>query len=389
MQDPEFKVLAPRGSGAGPVTRRQAIGVGGVGLASLLLAACGGKSGASAGGAAASTTKSIGTKVEAGPLLMANWADYVDPAHYKAYQAKFGPKVQVEGYGSNDELIAKLSAGGSAYDVVVPSGRYIPEVVQKGLARPLDHSLLPNLKNLEPKFTKNAWDPGNKHSITKNFGVTSFYYRKDVVPQPPDTLLGWWQLLPKLKGKTINIIEGSSSAMSLALLALHLDPSSTKDADYKAAMKLMTAAKPAITNINSTYIERLGRGDIDVGIGWNGDVARAAETAKKKGIEIGFFVPQDRGFYWTDEWLIPAAAKNPVAAHAWINFMLEPKIAGTEQDYMGYSVPVNGALQFVPPAIAKNPMIAIPENVMANYSSPINTPELTAIQSKYYSLFRS
>ena len=116
---------------------------------------------------------------------MANWADYVDPAHYKAYQAKFGPRVQVEGYGSNDELIAKLSAGGSAYDVVVPSGRYIPEVVQKGLARPLDHSLLPNLKNLEPKFTKNAWDPGNKHSITKNFGVTSFYYRKDVVPQPP------------------------------------------------------------------------------------------------------------------------------------------------------------------------------------------------------------
>jgi spermidine/putrescine transport system substrate-binding protein len=385
MQDPEFKVLAPRG----PVTRRQAIGVGGVGLASLLLAACGGKSGASAGSKAATTTESIGTKVEGGPLLMANWADYVDPAHYKSYQAKFGPKVQVEGYGSNDELIAKLSAGGSAYDVVVPSGGYVPEIVQKGLARPLDHSLLPNLKNLEPKFTKNAWDPGNKHAVTKDFGVTSFYYRKDVVPEPPDTLLGWWQLLPKLKGKTINLIEGSGETLPLALLALDLDASSTKDADYKQAMKLMSAAKPAITNINSTYIERLGKGDIDVGIGWNGDVARAAADAKKKGIEIGFFVPQDRGWYWTDEWLIPAAGKNPVAAHAWINYVLDPKIAGGEQSYMGYNVPITGALDFVPKAVAANPITAIPDSVMANYSSGINTPELTAIQSKYYSLFRS
>lgn len=387
MQDDEIKILAPMG----PMTRRRALVAGAGGMASLLLAACGGKSssGGGANSAAASGAEKLGTKVEGGPLLMANWADYVDPKHYKEYTAKFGPKTKVEGYGSNDELIAKLSAGGSDYDVVVPSGGYIPEIVEKGLARPLDHALLPNLKNLQPKFTKNPWDPGNKHAVTKDFGVTSFYYRKDVVPDPPDTLLGWWQLIPKLKGKSINLIEGSGETIPLALLALGLDASSTKDADYKQAMKLMNAAKPAITNINSTYIERLGRGDIDLGIGWNGDVARAAADAKKKGIEIGFFVPQDRGWYWTDEWLIPAAGKNPVAAHAWINYVLDPKIAGQEQTYMGYNVPVEGASQFVPKAVADNPMTAIPDDVLAKYSSGINTPELTAIQSKYYSLFRS
>lgn len=385
MRDDEIKILAPTGS----MTRRRALMAGAGGMASLLLAACGGKSNATAGGNASTTAKKLGTKIEAGPLLMANWPDYVDPKHYKEYTSKFGPKTKVEGYGSNDELIAKLSAGGSNYDVVVPSGGYIPEIVQKGLAMPLDHSLLPNLKYLTPKFTKNAWDPGNKHAVTKDYGITSFYYRKDVVPDPPDTLLGWWQLLPKLKGKSINLIEGSGETIPLALLALGLDASSTKDDDYKQAMKLMRAAKPAISNINSTYIERLGKGDIDVGIGWNGDVARAAADAKKKGIEIGFFVPQDRGWYWTDEWLIPSASKNPVAAHAWINYVLEPKIAGEEQTYMGYNVAVEDARQFVPKAVADDPITAIPDDVLAKYSSGINTPELTAIQSKYYSLFRS
>jgi len=387
MKDDEIRILAPMG----PMTRRKALMAGAGGMASLLLAACGGKSGAGGGGnsAAASGAEKLGTKVEAGPLLMANWADYVDPADYKRYTAKFGPKTKVEGYGSNDELIAKLSAGGSDYDIVVPSGGYIPEIVEKGLARPLDHALLPNLKNLQPKFTKNPWDPGNKHAVTKDYGITSFYYRKDVVPDPPTTLEGWWQLIPKLKGKSINFIEGSAETIPLALLALGLDASSTKDADYQQAMKLMNAAKPAISNINSTYIERLGRGDIDLGIGWNGDVARAATDAKKKGIDIGFFVPQDRGWYWTDEWLIPAAGKNPVAAHAWINYMLDPKVAGGEQTWVGYNIPVQGALDYVPAAVAKNPMTDIPDDVLDKYSSGINTPELTAIQSKYYSLFRS
>jgi len=385
MKDDEIKILAPTGG----MTRRRAMVAGAGGLASLFLAACGGKSSAGGGGNASTTAEKLGTKIEAGPLLMANWPDYVDPAHYKAYTSKFGPKTKVEGYGSNDELIAKLSAGGSNYDIVVPSGGYVPEIVQKGLAHPLDHSLLPNLKNLQPKFTQNEWDKGNKHSVTKDYGVTSFYYRKDVVPDPPDTLLGWWQLIPKLKGKSINFIEGSGETIPLALLALGLDASSTKDADYKEAMKLMSAAKPAITNINSTYIERLGKGDIDVGVGWNGDIARAADTAAKKGVEIGFFVPQDRGWYWTDEWLIPAASKNPVAAHAWINYVLDPKIAGEEQAYMGYNVAVEGALEHVPKKVAENPMTAIPEDVLSKYSSGINTPELTAIQSKYYGLFRS
>ena len=151
-------------------------------------------------------------------LLLANWSDYSDPKDYKSYTKALGPKVTVEGYGSNDELIAKMSAGGSAYDVVVPSASYVPECIQKGLLMPLDHALIPNLKNLEESFTPLAYDKGNKYSITKDYGITSFYYRKDVVKDPPTTIADWFKILPDYEGKNVNFIEGGSETWGMFML---------------------------------------------------------------------------------------------------------------------------------------------------------------------------
>jgi spermidine/putrescine-binding protein len=388
MDQEPIRILAPRAPREGDVTRRRALGISVGGLASLYLAACGGSS---APQAQTGSTAALGanSKVEAGPLLMANWADYTDPNDYKAFTKKYGPTVSVDGFGSNDELIAKLSAGGADYDIVVPSGSYVPVIVQKGLARKLDQALIPNMKNVPAKFMNSAFDVGNKYSVTKDYGITSFYYRTDVVPNPPDTLLGWFQLLPKMKGKNINFIEGAGETIPLALLALGLKATSENEDDYKKALALMLAAKPAIKTINSTYIERLGRGQIDIGLGWNGDIARGAAAAAKKGIEIKMFIPQDRGWYWTDNWLIPSASKNPVAAHKWINFMLDPKVAGNEWNFVGYSIPVNGAENYADPKVAKNPMTAIPEEVLSKYSTGNQTPTLAKLQSQYYTRFRA
>jgi spermidine/putrescine transport system substrate-binding protein len=383
--DEPIKILAPHTV----ITRRRAMSLGFGGMASLYLAACGGSSGSNPAAGASATPISSSAKVEAGPLLLANWPDYTDPRTYKDYTAAVGPKVKVEGFGSNDELVTKLSAGGADYDIVVPSGDYVPELAAKGLARKLDHSLIPNLKNLQPKFRQVPGDEGNKYSVTKDYGITTFYYRTDVVKNPPDTLLGWFQALPKYKGKNINFIEGSAETLPLVLISLGLDPQSTKDADYQKALDLLNAAKPAIKTINSTYIDRLSRGEIDLGLGWNGDIARGIDAAKKKGIEIKMFISPDKGWFWTDTWLIPAASKNPVAAHKWINFLLDPKIAGQEWNYVVYPVPVDGAKAHAKPSVANNPNTNIPESIIQTYSSGVRTPALSAIQGKYYTKFRS
>jgi spermidine/putrescine-binding protein len=375
------------------LTRRQALSAGFGGAAALYLAACGGTSGGGGGGGAATTAakkaSALAGKPIEGQLLMSNWVDYVDPKDLKAFRKELGPKVTLEGYGSNDELIAKLSAGGSNYDVIVPSGSYVPEAIEKNLLMPLDHSLIPNLKNLDPAFTKTKYDPGNKYSITKDFGITSFYYRKDVVKDPPNTLSGWFEMLPKYKGKNINFIEGGSEIWGVLMLAAGHSEQSDKESDYQDAYEIAKSVKPAIKTISSTYIERLGRGQIDIGLGWNGDVLRGAIEAKKHGIDIGYSVTEPPGEYWTDNWTISAGAKNPVAAHKWIDYVLRPDIAAKEWNYVGYKVPVVGAEANVDPAISKSPMIDIPSATLEKYDTAIVTPQINDLIAKYYTKFKA
>jgi spermidine/putrescine-binding protein len=393
----DINILVPadrRRAIAGAITRRQALSASAAGVAGLYLAGCGGKSGSSGGsGAASGSGSSSGSSLKGKPiesqLLMSNWVDYVDVKDLKSFQKDLGPKVKLEGYGSNDELIAKLSAGGSAYDIVVPSASYVPECIQKGLLLELDHSLIPNLKNLEASFRETKYDSGNKYSITKDYGITSFYYRADVVKDPPKTIQGWFDILPKYKGKNVNFIEGGSETWGMFMLGAGKDETSTDAADYEAALKVALRVKPAIKTINSTYIERLGQGQIDIGLGWNGDVLRAAIVAKKKGIDIGFTVPEGAGEYWTDNWTIAAGSKNPVAAHAWINYVLSPEIAGKEWNYVGYKVPVVGAEKFVDPQIAKSYMTNISDATLKGYSTTIVTPQISDLVAKYYTKFKS
>jgi spermidine/putrescine-binding protein len=375
------------------ITRRQAISAGLAGAAGVYLAGCGGKSGSSSGGgsgaSSSATPNSLANKPIESSLLMSNWVDYVDPKDLKSYTKEFGPTVKLEGYGSNDELIAKLSAGGSSYDIVVPSASYVPECIQKGLLMALDHSLIPNLKNLEPAFQQTNYDPGNKYSITKDYGITSFYYREDVVKDPPTTIQGWFQELPKYKGKNINFIEGGSETWGMCMLGAGKKEDSTNEADYQAALDVALKVKPAIKTINSTYIERLGQGQIDIGLGWNGDILRAAIEAKKKGIEIAMTVPKGPGEYWTDNWCIAAGSKAPVAAHKWINYALDPQIAGKEWNYVGYKVPVVGAEQYVDPAIGKSYMTNISAETLKGYSTTIVTPQIADLTAKYYTKFKA
>jgi spermidine/putrescine transport system substrate-binding protein len=376
------------------ITRRQALSASLAGAAGLYLAGCGGKSGgggssSGASGSSSGSKSSLAGKPIESSMLMSNWVDYVDPADLKSYTKSFGPSVKLEGYGSNDELIAKMSAGGSNYDIVVPSASYVPECIQKGLLMELDHSLLPNLKYLEPAFKTVTYDNGNKYSITKDYGITSFYFRKDVVKNPPDTIQGWFEALPSYKGKRINFIEGGSETWGMFMLGAGKKEDSTNEADYQAALDVALKVKPAITTINSTYIERLGQGQIDIGLGWNGDILRAAIEAKKKGIEIGMTVPKGPGEYWTDNWCVAASAKSPVAAHKWINYALSPEIAGKEWNYVGYKVPVLGAEKFVSPEIANSYMANIPEETLKGYSTTIVTPQIADLTAKYYTKFKS
>jgi spermidine/putrescine transport system substrate-binding protein len=401
-QPEELHILVPESRRAEiqrMVTRRQALLAGSGAAMAAYLAACGGSTSSSGGGGggggggdeeAEKPPTPADAPVEQGDLLLANWVDYSDPANYKAYAKEVGPKVKVSGFGSNDEILAKLRAGGAKYDVISPTGYAVKTMADLGLIMPLTHELIPNLKNLSPAFTKTSYDPGNKYSVPKDYGITSFYWLTEKVSESPKTIKECFELLktPKFKDLRVNFLEGGTQVMALALAALGYSINSEDQGEIDAATKLLVDVKPNVDTINSTFIERATRGEIDFGMGWNADIRRAIVKLAEKDREMIFLVPDGNTEFWVDNWVIPTDAEHPVAAHKWINFVLDPVAAGREMNYHQYPVPVEG-IKGVDPKLANDPVIDIPDAKIEGYESQIETAKGLQQRNRAYTEFKA
>jgi spermidine/putrescine transport system substrate-binding protein len=401
----ELNILVPESRRAAVqrmVTRRQALIAGGGAAMAAYLASCGGSTGNSSGGgggsggsgsdeaAAEKPPTPADGQVEDGDLLLANWVDYSDPANYKAYTKEYGPKIKVTGYGANDEILAKLRAGGSKYDVIAPTGYAVKTMADLGLIMPLTHELIPNMKNISPAFTKTDYDPGNKYSVPKDYGITSFYWLTDKVSEQPKTIAECFDLLktPAMKDMRVNFLEGGTQVMAIALAALGYSINTEDQGEIDKAKQLLVDVKPNVDTINSTFIERASRGEIDFGMGWNGDIRRAIVDLAKKDREMVFLVPDGPTEYWVDNWVISADAQHPVAAHKWIDFVLDPVNAGKEMNYHQYPVPVVD-IKGVDPALAKDPVINVPDEKIQGYESQVETAKGLQQRNRAYTEFKA
>jgi spermidine/putrescine transport system substrate-binding protein len=400
----ELNILVPESRRAAVqrmITRRQALIAGGGAAMSAYLASCGGSTGGDGGGsgggggseepaAEATPPTPADGQVEDGDLLLANWVDYSDPANYKAYTKEYGPKVKVTGYGANDEILAKLRAGGSKYDVIAPTGYAVKTMADLGLIMPLTHELIPNMKNISPAFTKTDYDPGNKYSVPKDYGITSFYWLTDKVSEQPKTIAECFDLLktPAMKDMRVNFLEGGTQVMAIALAALGYSINTEDQGEIDKAKQLLVEVKPNVDTINSTFIERASRGEIDFGMGWNGDIRRAIVDLAKKDREMVFLVPEGPTEYWVDNWVISADAQHPVAAHKWIDFVLDPVNAGKEMNYHQYPVPVVD-IKGVDPKLANDPVINVPDEKIQGYESQVETARGLQQRNRAYTEFKA
>ena len=312
------------------------------------------------------------------------------PPTTRATPRSTGPNVKVTGFGSNDEILAKLRAGGSKFDVISPTGYAVKTMADLGLIMPLTHELIPNMKNIQPAFTKTDYDPGNKYSVPKDYGITSFYWLTDKVSDNPTTIAESFELLkdPKFKDFKVNFLEGGTQVMALALAALGYSINSEDDGEIEEAKQLLIDVKPNVDTINSTFIERAERGEIDFGMGWNGDIRRAIVSLAKKDREMVFLVPDGPTEYWVDNWVIPTDAEHPVAAHKWIDFVLDPVNAGKEMNYHQYPVPVVG-IEGVDPKLANDPVINVTDEKIQGYESQIETARGLQQRNRAYTEFKA
>ena len=377
-----------------PMSRRSALGLGGL----MLLSACGSTStgpGTPNAGATASAGGLSGKPLE-NHLEIFNWSEYDDPSTYKKFMAlpgesQAGLKIHETYYSSNDELLAKLNAGGTTYDIIAPSQNAVAQLIQEGKLMAMDPALLPNLKNLDPKFLKPSYDPTGKYHVIKDYGITMAYYNNQIVTEQPQTMHDFYALLPKYvsKGRT-NLLDGAEEVVPLALMALGLDPNTSNKDDFSQVSDYLMSFRKGVTTISSSsYIDDAIAGKIILGQGWNGDVRRIVQGRKKQG-DITAVLLHDASEIWADNWCIPSTAPHPVAAHAWINWLLTPSTAVTEMEYHNYGIPIPSALSQLESSLSKDPLFNVPKSYTDNYKYILNvSPQVVQERTKIYTQFRA
>ena len=210
------------------------------------------------------------------------------------------------------------------------------------------------------------------------------------MPNPPTSIAEAFEFLktPEARELRVNFLEGGTQVVAMALKALGYSLNSEDEAELDEAKQLLLDVKPAVDTINSTFIDRAAAGQIDFGMGWNGDIRRAIVELAKKDRKMTFMIPTDSTEYWVDNWVIPAAAKNPVAAHKFIDLMLDPAAAGREMNYHQYPVPVKG-ITGVEPDLANDPIIAIDDATVQRWESQLQTAKGQQMRDRVYTEFKA
>jgi putrescine transport system substrate-binding protein len=279
-----------------------------------------------------------------------NWSDYEDPTVLDEFTKETGIKVRYDTFDSNDTLEAKLLAGQSGYDVVVPSAYFLARQIKAGIFQQLDKSKLPNLTYLWPEIAKQlaVYDPGNQYAVNYMWGTTGIGYNvKDAkrILGADATIDSWDTIfdpekIAKFKDCGIHLLDSSDDIMSAGLHYLHRDPNTSDPGDLQKVTDLLFKIRPYVRKFHSSeYLNALATGEICLVVGFSGDVKQAQQRAAeaKGGVEIAYSIPKEGAQLWFDNLAIPKDAPHPQEALALINYLIKPEVAAKNTNYVSYA----------------------------------------------------
>ena len=304
-------------------------------------------------------------------LNIYNWADYTGPDTIKNFEAKYGIKVHTDNFGSDNEMEAKLMAGGAGYDITVPSTMFYPREIKAGLYAPLDKKVLSNWKNLDTTVLKtisdSGTDPDNVYAMPYIAGYTSFIYNEDkvkaILPDAPvDSLRMLFDpaVAGTLKACGINYVDSPEDVVQLALLYNGKSPNDQDPADIKAAYDTLSKVRDTVRTVDSSnYLNGLAAGDICISIGWVGNDLQAAKQAHEAGKDqkLHFVIPKEGMPEYIDNMAILKDAPHPKNAALFLNYIMEAQTTADIINALGYPMPNAAAMSLVKPEIANNKTI--------------------------------
>ena len=300
---------------------------------------------------ASATLISSQTGAQQNVLNVFNWSEYIDPKILKDFEKKFNAKVNYSLFESNEDLISKLETSGKGqYDLVVPGQYAVPILIKKGLLEKLDRAQIPNLKNLGKKFMNPSYDPGNTYTAAYQWGTVGIVYDKKKLPNPEQT---WGLLFDKTRQKGPFLMMDSTREMiGPALMYLGKSLNTTSKDDLKKVLAVMIDAKNRSLGFDGGVGARnkVAAGQATVGVAYNGDCVKLQDENPN----IGYFVPKEGSVIYVDNMALAAGAPNPKLAHAFINYILEPKVGAQLSNFNRYATPNDAAKPFINPKDVKN-----------------------------------
>ena len=330
----------------GSISRRHFLGVTGLGAATAVMASAMPML-AGAGRAQAAT---IGDRVS-----IATWPNYYDPANFEQFTKDTGAAVQVSVFGSNEEMLAKLQAGGTGWDVFVPTNYTISTYVELDLIQPLDLTRLPNFN--EKYYIKRFIEPGTVngkvYAVPKNWGTTGFVLNRKKVTSNPTTWKEFWDLCKTDAKNRVMVHDYQLTTIGNALKYFGYSFNSVDPKELADAEKLLLDVKPHLFAINSDYQPSMRSGDAWMSVAWTGDGLQLHRDIP----EIDYVLGKEGGELWSDFYSIPKEAPRVDAAYAFINFLIDPEVNAKEVHAHGYPVPDNRTTALLPKEMTENPIM--------------------------------
>jgi spermidine/putrescine transport system substrate-binding protein len=292
-------------------------------------------------------------------LYLFNWNNYIAKETIARFEESCDCVLSQDYYADNEEMLAKLAAGATGYDVIVPTGNAIDTLIRQGALIPLDKSELPNFENINPAYLDTVFDPGNEYSVPYAYTLTLLGFNREKIEQlglPTDTwaIIFEPKYLEKIKGR-VTVLDSQRELMAAALKYLGYSVNDIDEEHWRQAADLIVRAKPYWAAFsNTSYVKELAVGNIWVAHGYSNDMFQAAQDAEKTGrnFTIGYSTPKEGAVLALDSMVVHESGKHRELAHQFINFMLEGKNSAELTNLIGSGNPNMAAMEYIRPEIA-------------------------------------
>ncbi|MEY2634310.1 MAG: hypothetical protein RIS75_250 [Actinomycetota bacterium] len=348
--------------------KRRASFIAAIAAAGMVLAACGGDS-----GAGDENTDGAFPTPNGGEVRLYNWTDYIDPELLKEFTEETGIKVVLDTFDSNETMLAKLQAGGTGYDVVVPSDYAVKQMIDLGLAIDIKVNTFPNAGNIKDNLVDVYWDPGRSYSAPYMYGTTGIAVNTKNADAA--AIKSWKDFFAADDLTAVDVLKDQTEVVSAALRAVGVptvDLCTTDKTKYAAAQKLLENFKPKIINSDGG-IERMTKESSIVRMAWNGSAHRMTVEVP----EIKYVYPAEGLNLWADNFVVPVGAPNVDNAKIFINWMMGAEAAAKASNFSGYDNGIKGSDAFMDESLKTDPAVVMSAEATA-LASPTPNCDLEA-----------